>query len=72
MGEVVDGEFQKYSVMPGGFIRKHFFGADPRLESLVADMTDEQNPAVEARRSRPAERSTRPTRRPSRPRAPRR
>src|SRR5208282_3580660 len=32
MGEVVDGEFQKYSVMPGGFIRKHFFGADPRLE----------------------------------------
>ncbi len=42
MGEVVDGEFQKYSVMPGGFIRKHFFGADPRLESLVADMTDEQ------------------------------
>jgi pyruvate dehydrogenase E1 component len=42
MGEVVDGEFQKYSVMPGGFVRKHFFGADPQLESLVADMTDEQ------------------------------
>jgi len=42
MNEVVDGQYQKYTVMPGSYIRKHFFGADPRLESLVADMSDEQ------------------------------
>ncbi|MBN1589765.1 MAG: pyruvate dehydrogenase (acetyl-transferring), homodimeric type, partial [Pirellulales bacterium] len=42
LGEVVDGEFQKYTVMPGSYIRQHFFGADRRLESLVADMTDDQ------------------------------
>jgi pyruvate dehydrogenase E1 component len=42
MNEVVDGEFQKYSVMPGEYTRKHFFGGDPKLEALVADLTDEQ------------------------------
>lgn len=42
MNEVVDGQFQKYTVMPGGYIRQHFFGTDSRLESLVADLTDEQ------------------------------
>ncbi len=42
MTEVVDGQYQKYTVMPGSYIRKHFFGVDPRLESLVADLTDEQ------------------------------
>ncbi|MEN6494119.1 MAG: pyruvate dehydrogenase (acetyl-transferring), homodimeric type [Thermoguttaceae bacterium] len=42
MGEIVDGQSQKYTVMPGSYIRKHFFGVDPRLEALVADMTDEQ------------------------------
>ncbi len=35
MGEVVDGEFQKYSVMPGSYIREHFFGKYPELEELV-------------------------------------
>ena len=42
MNEVVDGQFQKYTVAPGSYTRKHFFGVDPRLESLVADLTDEQ------------------------------
>jgi pyruvate dehydrogenase E1 component len=42
MDEVVDGQYQKYTVESGGYIRKHFFGADPWLESLVADLTDEQ------------------------------
>jgi pyruvate dehydrogenase E1 component len=42
MNEVVDGQYQKYTVMPGSYIRKHFFGVDPRLEALVADLTDEQ------------------------------
>jgi len=42
MNEVVDGQYQKYTVMPGDYIREHFFGVDPRLASLVADLTDEQ------------------------------
>jgi len=42
MNEVVDGELQKYTVMPGDYIRKRFFGVDPRLEALVADLSDEQ------------------------------
>ena len=28
MGEVVDGQYQKYSVEGGSYIREHFFGAD--------------------------------------------
>jgi pyruvate dehydrogenase E1 component len=42
MGEVVDGEYQKYTVSSGAYIREHFFGVDPRLKELVADLTDEQ------------------------------
>ena len=42
MDEVVDGQYQKYTVESGAYIRKHFFGTDPWLESLVADLTDEQ------------------------------
>jgi pyruvate dehydrogenase E1 component len=42
MNEVVDGQFQKYTVAPGSYTRKHFFGVDRRLEALVADLTDEQ------------------------------
>ena len=30
MGEVVDGEYQKYTVESGAYIRKHFFGKYPR------------------------------------------
>jgi pyruvate dehydrogenase E1 component len=42
MGEVVDGEYQKYVVEPGSYIREHFFGADPRLEEMVEHLSDEQ------------------------------
>ncbi len=42
MGEVVDGEYQKYSVEPGAYTREHFFGVSPSLRALVEDMTDEQ------------------------------
>ena len=42
MGEVLDGESQKFSVEPGAYTRQHFFGSDPRLLALVADMTDEE------------------------------
>jgi pyruvate dehydrogenase E1 component len=40
MGEVVDGQYQKYTVSPGDYIRKHFFGTHPDLLKLVEDLTD--------------------------------
>jgi len=42
MGEVVDGQYQKYSVSDGAFIRQDFFGTDPRLLEMVAQYSDEQ------------------------------
>ena len=42
MEETVDGEYQKYSVAPGSYIRKHFFGAHPELLKMVNHLTDEQ------------------------------
>jgi len=42
MGEVVDGQYQKYSVSSGDYIRQDFFGKDPRLLALVKDLSDEQ------------------------------
>ncbi|MDX2170530.1 MAG: pyruvate dehydrogenase (acetyl-transferring), homodimeric type, partial [Deltaproteobacteria bacterium] len=40
MGEVLDGDYQKYSVSSGDYIRQDFFGADPALLAMVADLTD--------------------------------
>ena len=42
MDEVVDGEYQKYTVSGGAYIREHFFGTDPRLRHLVEHLSDEQ------------------------------
>jgi len=42
MGEVVDGQYQKYSVEHGSYIREHFFGIDEKLKALVENLTDEQ------------------------------
>ena len=42
MGEIVDGEYQKYAVESGGYIRKHFWGAHPRLLDMVKHLSDEQ------------------------------
>jgi pyruvate dehydrogenase E1 component len=42
MDTTLDGEFQKYVVEDGAYIREHFFGPDPRLQELVADLTDQQ------------------------------
>ena len=42
MGEVVDGELQRYTVEPGSYIRKHFFGQYPELLKLVEHLSDEQ------------------------------
>jgi pyruvate dehydrogenase E1 component len=42
MGEVVDGQYQKYTVEGGKYIREHFFGVDDDLLKMVDNMTDEQ------------------------------
>jgi pyruvate dehydrogenase E1 component len=42
MAQVVDGEYQKYSVESGAYLRKHFFGTDPRLLKMVEHFSDEQ------------------------------
>ncbi len=42
MGEVVDGQYQKYSVADGAYIREHFFGVDPDLLALVDHLSDEK------------------------------
>ncbi len=42
MGEAVDGDYQKYSVEPGSYTRRHFFGKYPELLELVNHLTDDQ------------------------------
>jgi pyruvate dehydrogenase E1 component len=42
MNTTVDGEFQKYAVESGSYIREHFFGPDPRLRKLVEHLTDDE------------------------------
>jgi pyruvate dehydrogenase E1 component len=42
MEETVDGDYQKYSVSPGSYIRKHFFGKYPEVLKLVNHFTDDQ------------------------------
>jgi len=42
MTEAVDGDFQKYSVEPGSYTRKHFFGKYPKLFEMVHHLTDNQ------------------------------
>ena len=41
MNETVDGEFQKYSVAGGAYIREHFFGPDARLQRLAENLSDD-------------------------------
>jgi pyruvate dehydrogenase E1 component len=42
MGEIVDGQSQKFSIAPGDYVRKEFFGVDPELLDMVSNLTDEQ------------------------------
>jgi len=42
MVEVVDGEYQKYTVETGSYIREHFFGKYPELLDLVRGYSDDQ------------------------------
>ena len=42
MGEVVDGQYQKYTVSDGAFIREDFFGKNSDLLDMVAHLSDDQ------------------------------
>lgn len=41
MNETVDGEYLKYVVEDGAYIREHFFGTDPRLKKMVEHLSDD-------------------------------
>jgi len=42
MGEVVDGEYQKYAVEGGKYIREHFWGAYPELAERVKHLPNDK------------------------------
>jgi pyruvate dehydrogenase E1 component len=42
MNETIDGQYQKYVVEPGSYIRKDFFGKHPELLALVEHLSDEE------------------------------
>ena len=42
MTQTVDGEYQRYAVESGAYIRDHFFGPDPRLRKLVEHLSDNE------------------------------
>ena len=42
MGEVVDGQYQKYTSTNGSYPREHFFGKYPELLELVRNYSDEK------------------------------
>ena len=41
MNCTLDGEYQKYRVEDGAYIREHFFGPDPRLRRLVEHLSND-------------------------------
>ena len=42
MEETVDGEYQNFKANDGAFVRKNFFGKDPKVLEMVSRMTDEE------------------------------
>jgi pyruvate dehydrogenase E1 component len=42
MGEITDGQYQKYFVESGAYFRHNLFGSDPRLLKMVEHLSDEQ------------------------------
>ena len=42
VGELVDGEYQKYTVSDGDYVREHFCNGDERIETLLKQLTDDQ------------------------------
>jgi pyruvate dehydrogenase E1 component len=41
MMECVDGEYQNFKAKGGAYTREHFFGKDPELKEMVANMSDD-------------------------------
>jgi pyruvate dehydrogenase E1 component len=42
MGAALDGDYQKYSVEDGGYVREHFFGTRPELRAMVDHLSDDE------------------------------
>jgi pyruvate dehydrogenase E1 component len=42
MNTTLDGEFQRFPVESGAYIRENFFGPDPRLTKMVDHLSDEE------------------------------
>src|SRR5579871_4240323 len=42
LGEISDGQYQKYFVESGAYFRHNLFGSDPRLLKMVEHLSDEQ------------------------------
>ena len=42
LGEIVDGQYQKYSVEDGDYIRQDFFAKYPELLKIVEHLSDDQ------------------------------
>jgi pyruvate dehydrogenase E1 component len=42
LGEITDGQYQKYFVESGSYFRQNLFGSDPRLLKMVEHLSDEQ------------------------------
>lgn len=42
MGDTLDGDYQRFRVETGAYIREHFFGPEPVLRKLVEHLDDEQ------------------------------
>jgi pyruvate dehydrogenase E1 component len=42
MDQCVDGEYQNFKAKGGAYTREHFFGKDPLLKEMVANMSDEE------------------------------
>jgi len=42
MAQIVDGQWQRFTVESGAYAREHFFGRDPRLLALVDRYSEEQ------------------------------
>lgn len=41
MMEAVDGDYQNYKARDGAYVREHFFGKNPQLKAMVANLSDE-------------------------------
>jgi pyruvate dehydrogenase E1 component len=42
MMDTVDGDYQSFKANDGAYVRKHFFGKDPRTLEMVSKMTDDE------------------------------